>query len=170
MSFVLATFWAPSWRLTFEKTAFGITISPKMVSVHARLLPAPSVLYHKRSVTYPRLAEWNVRGKNFFSPLTLAKWSWLRLGRAEVPDDSWDAFQKALSDCGMGNIPPDPFYGLHAQLDGSGDDDTNDRAIGNAIAEAKKKGLRMLWVILPDDSAAIYSRVKFWADVKHGMF
>lgn len=109
-------------------------------------------------------------GKTFFNPVPIAKWSWLRLGKADVSNKAWEAFQTALFECGMGKTLPDPYEGFHARLDGYGDDDKNDRAIEKAISEAKGMGLKILWVILPDNSAAIYSRVKYWADVIHGMF
>ncbi len=61
----------------------------------------------------------------------------------------------------MGKTDPDPYEGYRANLSGSGDDDSNDKAIRNAIKEAKAKDLLILWVILPFKSAAIYARVKF---------
>ena len=140
-----------------------------MVSVHARLLPVPEIQHYKTSAD-PRFSEWNMRDKKFFNHVPIAKWSWLRLGNAKVSDEAWNTFSAVLKDCGMGEVSPDPFNGFDARLDGYGDDDKNDEAIDKAVRKAKDNGIKILWVILPEKSAAIYSRVKYWADIKHGMF
>ena len=149
------------------KNSFGVTVSTKMLSVHARRLPIPSVMYEHNFLT-PDLAEWNLQGKKFINQVPIEKWSYLRLDCPEISDSIWRNFQRALKDCRMGEEQPSTYEGFFARLSGHGDDDKNDKAIGDAIEKAKEKGLRILWVILPYFSAAIYARVKFWADVKCG--
>lgn len=156
--------------LTFAKNAFGITVSTKMLSVHARILPAPLVKYHEQSLT-PKLAEWNLHGKKFISHVSMStnKWSYLSLSGQEITNEHWHDFETALSSCGMGDCVPDPWRGFEARLHGPSDDDENDSAIHTAIQNAKDNSVRMLWVILPSKSAGIYARIKYWADVKIGM-
>lgn len=155
-------------KLIRVKSAFGVTISPKMLSVHARQLPVPSVMYHEASLT-PRLAEWNLHQRFFIRHVPINRWSYLTLGEAKVSDEAWYFFQEALKACGMGEIQPEPYEGFHRNLPGFNDDASNDKAIQDAISDAKEKGVRILWVVLQKYSARIYARVKFWADLKYGM-
>jgi hypothetical protein len=154
-------------RLISIKAAFGVTISSKMLSVHARLLPVPSVMYHNASFT-PKLAEWNLQQRFFVRHVPIDKWSYLTFGK-KITDEVWAFFQGALKACGMGEIDPDPYDGFHANVSEHSDNDTNDRAIQNAMSIAKKKGVRILWVVLPSNFAPLYARVKFCADVQYGM-
>lgn len=150
------------------KNAFGITVGTKMLPVHARLLPVPSVMYHNASVA-PNNAEWNLHKKYFFRHVPIDKWSYLTLGKTWIKDPVWNLFQPALKACGMGEVQPDPFEGFRADLPGNGDNDMNDAAIRGAMSSAQKLGIRILWVVIPFYSAPIYARVKYWADVIYGM-
>ena len=116
------------------------------------------------------LAGWNILGMNFVEHVNIHSWSYVLFGFSKIPDKSWKCFQDSLRQCGMGTIQPNPYEGFHAKLLGHGDDDRNDEAIRAVIANAKARGVRILWVILPLYSAAIYARVNFWADIKYGIY
>ena len=150
--------------------SFGVTIDTQMLSVHARLLPTPKVMYQHQKSLKPKLAAWNLRGYLFHKAVPIDKWSYLVVDCRYPLDQVWKDFQTALKNCGMGEIDPYPFEGLYAELHGDGDNDFSDKAIRVKIEEAKNRlGLQILWVILPRYSAPIYARVKYWADVIYGM-
>ena len=75
----------------------------------------------------------------------------------------------ALEICGMGKARPSPSTGFRASLRGTGDDDTNDAAIHNAMQAVSKLQIPILLVVLDSQSAAIYARIKYWADTNFGM-
>ena len=154
--------------LTLPKDAFGIAIAPMMLSVHGRILTAPSIQYKGESKG-PINAEWNMIGSTFHEGKPMPKWSYLCVGRATLPDASMGQFIGALARCGMGNTQPSPSRGFRAALLGSGDDDTNDEAIHSVLDEVRKMSIEMLLVILDSPSAAIYARIKYWADTIVGM-
>ena len=154
--------------LTLSKDAFGIAIDPTMLTVHGRILNAPRVQYNNE-IRDPTHAEWNMIGLNFHVVGSMTEWSYLCVGRATLPDESMGQFMGALHLCGMGNARPSPPGGFRAELLGSGDDDTNDKAIHDALEEVQKLSIPILLVVLESPSAAIYARIKYWADTKFGM-
>ena len=153
--------------LTFSKAAFGVAIDPMMLTVHGRILTAPQVLYNGASMR-PTHAEWNMIDSEFHEVASMPKWSYLCVGRAMLPDESLTQFTEALALCGMGNAAPSPPDGYRVELPGSGDDDTNDGAIHNALEAVLEAQIPILLVILDSPSAAIYGRIKHWADTKFG--
>ena len=139
-----------------------------MLLVHARHLAPPRVVYNNSISVTPVLADWNMRNKEFFDPKPIPLWSFLTLGRAQLPQNSRDQFQLALKLCGMGNFKPLFNTGFHALLEGIGDDDRNDRSIREKIDDISKTKVQIILVVLPTKSAPIYARVKYWADVRFG--
>ena len=155
-------------RLTLSKDAFGIAIDPRMLTVHGRILTAPQVQY-KDKTKIPHHAEWNMIDSKFYEAKSMVQWSYLCVGTATLSDVSIRQFREALELCGMGNKPPSPSSGFRAVLGGSGDDDKNDRAIYDAFTAVLKWQIPILLVILDSPSAAIYARIKYWADTNFGM-
>ena len=140
-----------------------------MLTVHGRILTAPRVQYNKEPEN-PTHAAWNMIDSNFHKVASMKKWSYLCVGRAKLPDESLTQFRATLPLCGMENATPSPPAGFRAALPGSGDDDKNDEAIHNAIQAVYKSQIPILLVILDSPSAAIYARIKYWADTKFGMY
>ena len=139
-----------------------------MLTVHGRILTAPPIQYKKESKTTIH-AEWNLIGSKFYGAAPIPNWSYLCVGRATLSDVSIGQFRTALARCGMVNAAPSPSTGFRAELRGSGDDDTNDKAICNALNAVVKMEIPILLVILDSPSAAIYARIKYWADTTFGM-
>ena len=139
-----------------------------MLTVHGRLLTAPQVQYNKER-KIPSHAEWNMINLKFHEVKPMPRWSYLCMGGGRLPDESQGQFMNALAICGMGSATPFPPTGFHAPLRGIGDDDTNDVAIHNVMQEVLKLQVPILLVVLESPSAAIYARIKYWADTKFGM-
>ena len=150
------------------KGAFGISISPKMLTVHGRLLSAPRVQYGQ-STPMPDHAEWKLMGNRFHKQASMPKWAVLCLGGANIPDSATRKFQQILGSCGMGSTKPERTR-YSAQLRGVGDDDENDHAIKTVMDQVMKAQIPVLLVVLKTKSAAIYARVKYWGDTTYGRF
>ena len=74
-----------------------------------------------------------------------------------------------MQKCGVRCDPPEPATGVTDPLrPGRGWQDDNDAKIRKNIETAAKRGLKILFVIIPDDDF-IYSRVKFWGDIHYGV-
>ena len=170
-----ARLWYLSFRLQslsigliFLKGAFGISISPKMLTVHGRLLSAPRVQYGQNTPT-PDHAEWRFMGNHFHKQASMPKWAVLCLGGANVPASATRKFQQILRSCGMGSTKAERKQ-YSAQLLGVGDDDRNDHAIKTEMDQIMKAQIPILLVVLNTKSAAIYARVKYWGDTTYGRF
>ncbi len=150
-----------------EKEAFGITVDSKMLSVHARLLDAPQIIYNDELVT-PQLANWNMIRKQFVHPGPISTWSRLNLSGERLPEKYLEDFQSALEKCGMGKTRPFLHHGFEGKLSGFSDDNANDKEIQEKMEQISKTDVEILLVVLPFKSTPIYARVKYWADVKYG--
>ena len=156
-------------KLTFGKDAFGITVSPSMLTIHGRRLPAPQIQYSGNSVT-PENAEWNMIQKKFHTYASMPKWFYLLLGEAGLPDLTLGQFKEAVKACGIEYTDPAPQDGFRAVLSRYGDDDADNDAIKEAMTTILKAQIPILLVVLKTKSAAVYARVKYWGDTYSGMF
>ncbi len=157
--------------LTFGKAAFGVNVGRDMILVAGRVLDGTPVLYKKNASLTTVGASWNMINKNFAVPGRVSKWSFLALGNTAFSNTYLDQFRTALRATGMGEetpmTPPGSSRpGYHVTL--SENEENNDKSIMNAFRAMKQHGVRYLLVILPLRSQVLYSRVKFWADVKAG--
>ena len=158
-----------------------------MLTVHGRILSAPRVGYRQVAIqsdqesvlsepkvqyatVKPNYAEWNLMGVNFFKQATMTKWSYLCLGRANIPITAFEQFKIALQGCGMVYKGPEPDGGYRAELPETGDDDKNDEEIKKQMALAAKDEVPILLVVLNTATPAVYARVKYWGDTTYGMF
>ena len=156
-------------KLKLGKRVFGIAVSPEMLPFQARLLPAPPVFYEGNMTHRPSLADWNIKDHKFFKAVPMKNWSYLVLGNKRIPDKFWAQFEAALNQCGMGYTNPAPYRGYVALLQGSNDDDTNDKAIADRMEKAREDDVKVLLVVLESKSAAIHAGVKRWGDLTNGM-
>ncbi|KAL8715518.1 MAG: hypothetical protein Q9220_000854 [cf. Caloplaca sp. 1 TL-2023] len=130
--------------------AFGLKVIPKMMTISGRILPPVSIQYKEKNVpkTFaPNRGSWDLIGKSFTEGRPLRNWTYLKFADNDIGRSDVEAFTTI------------------ARFD----DDANDRVIQNNIETAANKGVKVLLIFLKDDSAFIYSRVKFWADVKYGI-
>lgn len=143
-----------------------------MITVGARVLPAGSVQYksqNRPTVLQTSAASWDIRGKAFSDAKRLAKWTFIKLADNEVNRQDVESFRGILRASGMNSDEPTPPNGVSAFLEGGrANEDSDGKKIEATMAEAAERGLKVLLVIVPDTSAYIYSRIKFWAEVKYG--
>ena len=159
--------------LKLSKSAFGVSVARDMMIVAARVLPAPDILYKDKQAVSATGASWNIMKKHFAVPGRLANWTFLTLGNARFPRPYLDEFRKGIKSTGLGEQapmrPPGALKsGYHAALPGT--EDGNDASIMVVFRTMMQQGVNFVLVILPTNSAVIYARVKYWADVKAGQY
>jgi len=55
--------------------AFGLQVNPRMMTVKARILPEPEIIYGQQKIERPRDGSWNMKDKMFFQPKSFASWA-----------------------------------------------------------------------------------------------
>ncbi|KAL8858190.1 MAG: hypothetical protein Q9178_005367 [Gyalolechia marmorata] len=154
--------------------AFGVKVAPKMITVNARVLPAGMVQYkskQNRPTPYPTArGNWDIRDKAFSDARQLRNWTFIKFVDNDINRADVDEFRKIARNCGINSDNPEPPNGVTTPIrPGKDFQDPNDKVIQNTLGVASQKGLKVLLVILPDNNAFIYSRVKFWAETRYGI-
>ncbi|KAL8720464.1 MAG: hypothetical protein Q9225_002689 [Loekoesia sp. 1 TL-2023] len=144
-----------------------------MITVRARILPSVPLQYKSgnRPKTFPTsYGSWDIRERFFSEGKQLRNWTYIKFVNNGINRQDVEGFRGILRKSGMNSDEPTPPNGvLEALLGGRGNEDADDKKIESTMATAATKGLKVLLIILPDKSAFIYSRVKFWAEVKYGI-
>lgn len=104
-------------------------------------------------------------------PVTAAqqlKWTILDLGdiKEKLPDPS--AIVDALERSGVTMLKTGSTKKLPSRAANASGEEF-DNALGKTFEDLKKDGVGLVIVILSSHKAATYSRVKYWADYRHGM-
>lgn len=145
-----------------------------MITVRARILPSVPLQYKlaNRPKSFPTAnGGWDIRGKHFSEGKQLRSWTFIKFVDNVVSRPDVDGFRGIIRNSGMNSDEPTPPNGVLEPLRGGRDnEDSDDKIIESTMAKAVSRGLKVLLVILPDKSAFVYSRVKYWAEVKHGTF
>ena len=155
--------------------AFGLKVQPKMITVEGRILPTPKVTYRSvnpgtqkknagtQKAIKPKNGSWNLVGMNFSTVRKPdIKWTYLSLCRLEQHklESGLENFEKALSACGISRARR-----VHIKESGNGP-----KGMTSArILEAAKASVDLLLVILPRHDIPLYSKIKYCADVEHGI-
>ncbi|KAL8840603.1 MAG: hypothetical protein Q9176_003716 [Flavoplaca citrina] len=163
-------------RANPKLTAFGLDVIPSMITVNARILPSVSVQYkHKGSISTvkPDQASWNLKGNQFWKAERLQSWTFIKFVKNTInSNDIREKLQKIAEHAGVTSSKPQPPNGVERPLKfpiGPGTHKENEEIIKRTMAQASQRGLKILFVILPNKNAFIYSRVKFWAEVQYGI-
>jgi len=148
----------------------GITVSPEMTKVEAKLLPSPQVQYGNGTANPGTSGRWDLRGKTFITRnmTPLKSWAFVTWG---VPVDKNTAehfvreFKKIYKGHG-GNVESDAFM---LNYPGS-------KQIHEVVAEsyqtcgkARSSTPTMIFVVLPDKNAFNYYRYKKSFECRFGM-
>ncbi|KAL8850376.1 MAG: hypothetical protein Q9221_004696 [Calogaya cf. arnoldii] len=127
----------------------------------------------------PRDASWNMRDVQFSDAKKLQPldWGYVKLGPKFYEFGKEDIarfmnFAKAAGlDWSESEMAPNgikPANPLQLPYDGPNTRETNDAIIERIMLTASKYKLKILFVILPDNNAFLYSRVKFHGEVRYG--
>lgn len=153
--------------------AFGVKVIPRMITVRARILPSVPLQYKQanRPKSFPTAnGGWDIRGRHFSESKQLRNWTFIKFVDNVVNRQDVEGFRGIIRSSGMNSDEPTPPNGVLEPLRGGKDnEDFDDKTIEAVMAKAASRGLKVLLVILPDKGAFLYSRVKYWAEVKHGI-
>ncbi|KAL9031872.1 MAG: hypothetical protein Q9196_000127 [Gyalolechia fulgens] len=153
--------------------AFGVKVIPRMITVRARILPSVPLQYKlaNRPKSFPTSnGGWDIRGRHFSESKQLRSWTFVKFVDNVVSREDVEGFRGIIRNSGMNSDEPTPPNGILQPLRGGRDnEDSDEKVIESVIVKAAGMGLKVLLVILPDKSAFIYSRVKYWAEVKNGI-
>jgi len=159
-----------------HQNEFGITVTPKLITVPGRVLTGPDVKYRNGEIARTRLGSWNMQSIQFSTSATLPSWTYLLLSPEGWPD-AWNsepelrttlnAFQSKLKELGINanNYAP----GLRVTLSAANADTEIDAAIQKFVSHPTKPAPKLILVIMPYVDGSIYNRVKFICDVKKGL-
>ncbi|KGO64198.1 protein of unknown function DUF1785 [Penicillium italicum] len=152
--------------------AVGIKPGKEMITVPARILNAPNLLYGGKKVTSPRNGSWNLVNTKFFQGASIGKWTclWLRKRTQEVekltnPEFEMDAFYRKLRDHGLSLPPPSKPY-ITVRLNS---DDGENRGMIREVFKKVAKEFPFLVVLLPTTEGKIFDYVKYAGDLKTGV-
>ncbi|KAI4283554.1 MAG: hypothetical protein L6R38_002084 [Xanthoria sp. 2 TBL-2021] len=153
---------------------FGVKVAPSMLTVRARILPPVPIQY--KSGRNPKTfttsnGSWNMAGGTSFSDgRYLRNWTVVKFARNDIGRPDIAKFREYARNCGVGSDEPAHPDGILVELQtGKFNQDADDKAIETILQTAAEKGMKVLLVFLPSVDAFIYSRVKFWAEVKFGI-
>jgi eukaryotic translation initiation factor 2C len=171
--------------LNAHLTNFGIEINPKMLTVNGRILPAPELAYRGTAKCRPQNGAWNLDvrqlgQKPFRVAKTLGPWNCLvinkgnyetvRGGASEVKAHL-EAFKATLNTYGMNPGPvQDPSIVVVNPADLQQKEVGKLKTqISHALRTTFKAKPNFLFVLLPDDNAAMYDAIKSVCDVDLGL-
>jgi eukaryotic translation initiation factor 2C len=149
-----------------------------MITVHSRILQAPTLGYGRSNKDQPQLGSWNLNKKVFYKPATLPKWACrfiaLERDRGKVRIQDID---------GVVNSAQNEFvnkYGMTSQnraateivtIPSLAEDkyEEVEAVVQKMIKQADQQEIRLLWIVIPNVDTFLYSQIKFYGDYKFGV-
>ncbi|XP_078432316.1 protein argonaute PNH1-like [Wolffia australiana] len=143
---------------------FGISISDRLASVEARVLPAPWLKYNdsgKEKECLPQVGQWNMMNKKLVNGGVVNHWACINFSRS-VQDGTARTFcQELAQSCQVSGMefnkePLIPVYNARP--------DQVAKALKHvfniSMNKLKEKELDLLLVILPDNNGPLYGELK----------
>ncbi|KAJ5504057.1 hypothetical protein N7463_006931 [Penicillium fimorum] len=151
--------------------AVGIKPGNQMVTVPARILGPPNLLYGGKKATSPRNGSWNLIGTKFAQGAQISKWTcfWIRKSGIEDPFKSpgseMDAFYRKLRDHGLSlPVPSKPYLSVVL-----GSNDKENRDIIRAAFKKFVGVFPFVVVLLPTTEGKVFDFIKYAGDLKTGV-
>lgn len=142
---------------------FGLTVAPEMVTIKARVLPSPQIMYHPSSQEAeftPQGGNWSLRGKKFVIGATLKSWSVVNFTSATTTPiiqvfirELCEMFVEKGID--VSHLQPpilsgDPHSDIEARL----------KEAWVSAGNSAKSEPQIIFCILPDNKSKLYSEIK----------
>ncbi|RKP24709.1 Piwi domain-containing protein [Syncephalis pseudoplumigaleata] len=153
---------------------FGVRVDNRMVSIPARQLASPNILYHpslgRHAMVEPRDGTWSLQGKRLLVPATIGSWAIIVFGSKErIPEskvkDYFVFMANQFMEKGINVVGKNPpvCYG-HGQSDA-------EKALQQAIALAKTKFRAPPQIIFTifTGTTDLYGSIKRIAETKLGI-
>lgn len=144
----------------------------KLITVSGRVLAEPKINYKNNKSAFVRGGSWNMQDIKLNTGAMLRSWAYLMISMRGYPD----AFDKASLESTMARFHAAlQGIGIAAQQQPSGKriqiSGPEDMQVENEFKNVPGKPgqARLLFIILPAVSTALYNRVKYLGDVKFGV-
>lgn len=160
----------------------GFAVSSDMITVNARILNSPSLLYTKpgskaQFVETPRFGSWNLANKAFQSPGTFKKFGMLVINysgdRGMALRGSADELRKTFEGTlrGYGIRFMDTLNTKSIEIPRPTKDNriSINETLESTFRGAQKFAADVLLIILKENDNWVYSRIKFYCDIKAGI-
>ena len=154
------------------KSLFGLNITPEMITVVGRILAAPPVTYGNKKTVKSASGSWDMRGVKFSVGARIQDWGYAMI---------------QYSESALASSLPELMKQFRAMMEKSGllvqgagtaanvltlnhrQPDTHDAAIDKWLQKIRTQKIKMLLVVLPEKSQTLYSSIKYFGDVRHGV-
>ncbi|XP_042492138.1 protein argonaute PNH1-like [Macadamia integrifolia] len=143
---------------------FGISITDRLASVEARVLPAPWLKYHdtgKEKDCLPQVGQWNMMNKKMINGSTINYWACINFSRS-IQESTVRTFCQELAQmCQVSGMEfnREPVIPIH-----SARPDQVEKALryvyNTSLNKLKGKELELLIAILPDNNGSLYGDLK----------
>ena len=151
---------------------FGLHVSPDLITVSGRRLPAPKTVYDKSGRNsgnvYPMLGSWTMGGQRLFKAATMENWSYLDMNGTSQPKtrEHIQTLITHFGKCGLvaSRLVHEAGYPLHIPNNPGGIDDS----IREAFHELKQSKVAIVLVLLKEEESYVYSRLKFISETEYG--
>ena len=158
---------------------FGFNIVPEMLTVPGRILPSPSVEYAGRQKAMISKGSWNIASLRFSKGAIINNWTYFQIkwGGERDPlegrlENYVQMLQEMMRKSGSTVERPRQSEGiLQVQRPPKGDPDKGNlaRFFDLKFAALRKQGIKMVWIVLPEQHSVLYERLKVYGDTKHGL-
>ncbi|XP_020582423.1 protein argonaute PNH1-like isoform X2 [Phalaenopsis equestris] len=152
---------------------FGISISDKLATVEARVLPAPWLKYSengKEKECLPQVGQWNMMNKKVINGCIVSNWACINFSRSVQESTAYGFCQELAQMCQVSGMefnrePVIPIY--------SSRPDQVEKALKHvynmAMNKLKGKELELLLAILPDNNGSLYGDLKTICETDLGL-
>ncbi|XP_077508331.1 protein argonaute-4-like [Amblyomma americanum] len=141
---------------------FGIKISTEQTQLRGRVLDPPSLVFENNSIGKPREGTWELRGRHFYEPAMLTRWTLLNLSRF-AQRDSLHNFVRMLIRVGqeLGMCIEQPLDVTTT--------DANRKPVRNILLEEQRKTVSLEMVIIMLAKNTNYAEIKQVAETEIGL-
>lgn len=166
---------------------FGIDIGKELITVPGRILPTPKVCYGNKELQ-AKEGSWNLMNVKFAKPGSFGQWACVVInyndprGNALLPrgsqmqgmdvlDDNGilAALERHLAAYGVRMGTRRPTHHVNIPRPNEQNRDVIDKKIEEVFANAETQKTDVLFVVLKEADKWLYSRIKFWGDIKYGV-
>ncbi len=141
-----------------------------------RILTPPTIAYAANKSVSPSSGSWNMIQQKFSTGTRIANWSYFKIqfGDRDPLDTPLPGlmreFRTMMENCGLRVEAPNPGSGFPDLKLNASQPHTHEAVIDQRLSNVRSKsGTRMLLVVLPTKSQALYASVKYLADVRYGL-
>ncbi|KAK8779931.1 hypothetical protein V5799_018729 [Amblyomma americanum] len=141
---------------------FGIKINTAPTMLKGRVLDQPSLVFENNSVGKPRDGTWELRGRHFYKPATLTRWTLLNLSRfaqRDSLDNLVKMFIRVGQELGMRIQQPLDMTTTNA----------NRTPMRNILLEEQRKTASLEMVIIVLAKNINYAQIKQIAETEIGL-